>query len=55
MGMYINKGNNDFRDIVAHEYVDKSSLILREMGTDEFITTSYVDIVDTPHQCHAQL
>ena len=27
MGMYINKGNNDFRDIVAHEYVDKSSLI----------------------------
>ena len=25
--MYINKGNNDFRDIVAHEYVDKSSLI----------------------------
>ena len=27
MGMYINKGNNDFRDIVTHEYVDKSSLI----------------------------
>ena len=27
MGMYINKGNNDFRDIVAHEYVDKTSLI----------------------------
>ena len=27
MGMYINKGNNDFRDIVNHEYVDKSSLI----------------------------
>ena len=25
--MYINKGNNDFRDIVAHEYVDKTSLI----------------------------
>ena len=25
--MYINKGNNDFRDIVTHEYVDKSSLI----------------------------
>ena len=25
--MYINKGNNDFRNIVAHEYVDKSSLI----------------------------
>ena len=45
MGMYINKGNNDFRDIVAHEYVDKSSLILREMGTDEFITTSYVDLL----------
>ena len=43
--MYINKGNNDFRDIVAHEYVDKSSLILREMGTDEFITTSYVDLL----------
>ena len=27
MGIYINKGNSDFRDIVAHEYVDKSSLI----------------------------
>ena len=27
MGMYINKGNNDFRDIVAYEYVDKTSLI----------------------------
>ncbi|MGN0049016.1 MAG: AAA family ATPase [Bacteroides sp.] len=27
MGMYINKGNGDFRDIVLHEYVDKSSLI----------------------------
>ena len=29
MGVYINKGNSDFRDIVAHEYVDKSSLIPR--------------------------
>ena len=29
MGMYINKGNSDFRDIVAHEYVDKTSLIPR--------------------------
>ncbi|MGM9687937.1 MAG: AAA family ATPase [Alloprevotella sp.] len=27
MGTYINKGNSDFRDIVAHEYVDKSALI----------------------------
>lgn len=27
MGTYINRGNNEFRDIVAHEYVDKSSLI----------------------------
>ena len=27
MGIYINKGNSDFRDIVAHEYVDKTSLI----------------------------
>ena len=27
MGIYINKGNGDFRDIVAHEYVDKSILI----------------------------
>ena len=27
MGTYINKGNNAFRDIVSHEYVDKSSLI----------------------------
>ena len=27
MGMYINKGNNDFHDIVNLEYVDKSSLI----------------------------
>ena len=27
MGTYINKGNNVFRDIVAHEYVDKTSLI----------------------------
>ena len=27
MGTYINKGNNAFRDIVAHEYVDKTSLI----------------------------
>ena len=27
MGTYINKGNNAFRDIVSHEYVDKTSLI----------------------------
>jgi len=27
MGTYINKGNSEFRDIVTHEYVDKSSLI----------------------------
>ena len=27
MGTYINKGNNAFRDIVTHEYVDKTSLI----------------------------
>ena len=27
MGIYINKGNNAFRDIVTHEYVDKTSLI----------------------------
>ena len=27
MGIYINKGNAAFRDIVTHEYVDKSSLI----------------------------
>ena len=27
MGIYINKGNAEFRDIVTHEYVDKSSLI----------------------------
>ena len=27
MGTYINKGNNAFRDIVTHEYVDKSPLI----------------------------
>ena len=27
MGIYINKGNSEFRDIVAHEYVDKTSLI----------------------------
>ena len=27
MGTYINKGNSDFRDIVTHEYVDKSQLI----------------------------
>ena len=27
MGIYINKGNSDFRDIVTHEYVDKSSMI----------------------------
>ena len=27
MGIYINKGNSAFRDIVSHEYVDKSSLI----------------------------
>ena len=27
MGIYINRGNREFRDIVAHEYVDKSSLI----------------------------
>ena len=27
MGIYINKGNNAFRDIVIHEYVDKTSLI----------------------------
>ena len=27
MGTYINKGNNSFRDIVSHEYVDKTALI----------------------------
>lgn len=27
MGTYINKGNSAFRDIVTHEYVDKSALI----------------------------
>ena len=27
MGTYINRGNIEFRDIVSHEYVDKSSLI----------------------------
>ena len=27
MGVYINKGNREFCDIVSHEYVDKSSLI----------------------------
>ena len=27
MGIYINRGNAEFRDIVNHEYVDKSSLI----------------------------
>ena len=27
MGMYINRGNKEFSDIVAHEYVDKSMLI----------------------------
>ena len=27
MGAYINKGNSSFRDIVTHEYVDKSQLI----------------------------
>ena len=27
MGVYINKGNLEFRDIVTHEYVDKTSLI----------------------------
>ena len=33
MGIYINKGNSDFRDIVAHEYVDKTSLIPRINAT----------------------
>ena len=28
MGVYINKGNREFRDIFSHEYVDKSSPIL---------------------------
>ena len=27
LGTYINRGNREFRDIVTHEYVDKSSLI----------------------------
>ena len=27
MGTYINRGNIEFRDIVSHEYVDKTSLI----------------------------
>ncbi|MGM9697574.1 MAG: AAA family ATPase [Prevotella sp.] len=27
MGIYINRGNGEFRDIVTHEYVDKTSLI----------------------------
>ena len=27
MGTYINKGNTDFRDIVSHEFIDKSGLI----------------------------
>ena len=33
MGRYINKGNIAFRDIVTHEYVDKSSLIPLINGT----------------------
>lgn len=33
MGTYINRGNSDFRDIVTHEYVDKSSLIPRINAT----------------------
>lgn len=27
MGIYINRGNREFRDIVTHEYVDKTCLI----------------------------
>ena len=27
MGTYINRGNIEFRDIVTHDYVDKTSLI----------------------------
>ena len=27
MGTYINRGNGEFRDIVSHEYVDKTSLV----------------------------
>ena len=27
MGTFINRGNIEFRDIVSHEYVDKTSLI----------------------------
>ena len=27
MGTYINRGNSEFRDIVAHEYIDKTSLV----------------------------
>ncbi|MGN0309585.1 MAG: hypothetical protein ACI4C3_03205 [Bacteroides sp.] len=33
MGTYINRGNSDFRDIVTHEYVDKTSLIPRINAT----------------------
>ena len=41
MGMYINKGNNDFRDIVAHEYV-----IHREYATGK----GYADLVMIPRR-----
>ena len=27
MGMYINKRNNDYREIMTHEYVDKTLLL----------------------------
>ena len=27
MGTYINRGNSEFRDIVTHEYIDKTSLV----------------------------
>ncbi|MCI5579965.1 MAG: ATP-binding protein [Phocaeicola plebeius] len=33
MGVYINKGNKAFRDIVTDEYVDKTSLILKMNAT----------------------
>ena len=49
MGTYINRGNSEFRDIVAHEYVDKSSLIPLVNATIAGNETAVAQAIDLAH------
>ena len=46
MGMYINKGNNDFRDIVASTILDEYVMLLRHLfktqESDEVFAGAYL-------------